>query len=147
MIFLDSAPVQREVPQRLQQGVPLRAQIARNQRNRARIAVAEQPQSRVEQDSEDSDDNDDDSRRKLNASTEKMGAKKRAKLEAKADKKMQREADLEFREDKKKREALAEEEKKKFEEKEKVFIICMFECSILCLVSIEFKFTHYSKKN
>lgn len=46
-----------------------------------------------------------------------MGAKKRAKLEAKAEKKAQREADLQQREEKKKRDALLEEERKKQEQK------------------------------
>jgi hypothetical protein len=48
----------------------------------------------------------------------KMGAKKRAKLEAKAEKRAQREAELKAREEQKKRDALAEEEKKKTEEKQ-----------------------------
>lgn len=47
-----------------------------------------------------------------------MGAKKRAKLEAKAEKKQQREAELQAREEKKKRDAIAEEERRKFEQAE-----------------------------
>lgn len=47
-----------------------------------------------------------------------MGAKKRAKLEAKAEKKQQREAELHAREEKKKRDALVEEERKKVEQAE-----------------------------
>lgn len=51
-------------------------------------------------------------------SGEKMGAKKRAKLEAKHEKKVQRENELRMREDKKKKEAIVEEERQKVEEKE-----------------------------
>lgn len=51
-------------------------------------------------------------------SGEKMGAKKRAKLEAKHEKKVQRENEMRVREDKKKKEAVAEEERKKAEETE-----------------------------
>lgn len=119
--FLEAAPRPREIPQRLQQGVPLRAQIARNQRARARTAAAEQAQAAPEADNEpsDSDDSGDD-RLKPNFSGEKIGAKKRAKLEAKADKKLQREAELAHREDKKKRDAIVEEEQQKLQEKERV---------------------------
>lgn len=49
-----------------------------------------------------------------------MGAKKRAKLEAKAEKKAQREAEEKSRSDKKEREKKMEEERKKAEEKEKL---------------------------
>lgn len=47
-----------------------------------------------------------------------MGAKKRAKLEAKAEKKAHREAELKSREDQKEKDALADEERKKLDEKE-----------------------------
>uniref|UniRef100_A0A182Y7F5 DDRGK domain-containing protein 1 n=1 Tax=Anopheles stephensi TaxID=30069 RepID=A0A182Y7F5_ANOST len=47
-----------------------------------------------------------------------MGAKKRAKLEAKAQKKTEREQELRHREEQKKREALLEEERRKQAEKE-----------------------------
>lgn len=49
---------------------------------------------------------------------EKMGAKKRAKLEAKAERQRQREAELAAREEKKKREALLEEERRKVDQAE-----------------------------
>lgn len=49
----------------------------------------------------------------------KIGAKKRAKLEAKAEKKAAREAEEQLRAEKKKKNELAEEERKKLEEKEK----------------------------
>lgn len=119
--FLEAAPRPRELPQRLQQGVPLRAQIARNQRARARTAVVEQTQApQSDNESSDSDDSGGDDRLKPNFSGEKIGAKKRAKLEAKAEKKLQREAEIAHREDKKKREAIAEEEQQKLQEKERV---------------------------
>lgn len=49
----------------------------------------------------------------------KLGAKKRAKLEAKAEKKAAREAEEQVRQEKRKRDQLAEEERKKREEKER----------------------------
>lgn len=49
----------------------------------------------------------------------KIGAKKRAKLEAKAEKKAAREVEEQIRAEKKKKMELAEEERKKMEEKEK----------------------------
>lgn len=72
---------------------------------------------------DDSDDSDDDGRVKPNFGGEKIGAKKRAKLEAKAEKKNQREAEMQFREDKKMREAVLEEEQRKLAEKEKVIFV------------------------
>lgn len=49
----------------------------------------------------------------------KIGTKKRAKLEAKAEKKAAREVEEQLRTERKKKMELAEEERKKFEEKEK----------------------------
>lgn len=114
----------RAEPVRLQAGVPLRAQMARNQRTRARAAeaaaaVAQQQRPPSDGEESDDDDVDDDGRVRPNFAGEKMGAKKRAKLEAKADKKIQREAELAHREDKKKREELADEERRKADEKER----------------------------
>lgn len=120
--FLETAPrPPRELLQR-QQGVPIRAQIARNQRARAaRTAAAEQTQApQSDNEASDSDDSGGDDRLKPNFSGEKIGAKKRAKLEAKADKKLQRESEIAHREDKKKRDAIAEEEQQKLQEKERV---------------------------
>ena len=103
---------------RLQEGVPRRAQIARNQRNRVRANEQNLPRN-------DNDSGDHESGNELidvpqpDLSGEKMGAKKRAKLEAKAEKKAHREVELKTREEKKKRDAIAEEERKEREEKEK----------------------------
>lgn len=112
----------RAEPVRLEAGVPLRAQIARNQRTRARAAeaaAAAAAQQRPPSDESDDGDGDDAGRVRPNFADEKMGTKKRAKLEAKADKKLQREAELAHREDKKKREEIADEERRKADEKER----------------------------
>jgi len=110
------APQQR-VPVRVEQGVPLRAQMARNQRNRARNVLNEQARNQYDR-VEDVVDDDPTERSAAQLGDEKIGTKKRAKLEAKAEKKAQREVDMQMREDKKKREAMAEEERRKWEEQE-----------------------------
>uniref|UniRef100_A0A336MQ86 DDRGK domain-containing protein 1 n=1 Tax=Culicoides sonorensis TaxID=179676 RepID=A0A336MQ86_CULSO len=98
----------RGVPARVQEGVPRRAQIARNQRNRARAAVVE----------DDPEMDDEDSERPMPDFGEKIGAKKRAKLEAKEEKKKQREAELQAREEQKAKDALIEAERLKQEKEE-----------------------------
>lgn len=110
---------QRAAAARPAEGIPRRAQIARNQRNRLRNNAA------ATADAAD-DVNNDDVEPEAGPSTsnnhefaeEKMGAKKRAKLEAKAEKKMQREQEMKSKEEKKAREEKLEEEKKKQEQKE-----------------------------
>lgn len=95
-------------------GIPRRAQIARNQqRNRAPRPTEQQL---IEEES-DSGNNDDDNAQ-LNQSDEKIGAKKRAKLEAKAEKKNRREVELKAREDRKKRDADLDADRKKEEARE-----------------------------
>lgn len=94
--------------------IPRRAMIARNQRHRATTSAA--AAAAANQDS-DSDDDDGDGRSNIRVD-EKMGAKKRAKLEAKAEKRQQRETEQQMREDKKKRDALIEEERRKDEQRE-----------------------------
>lgn len=79
--------------------VPRRAQVVRNQRNRARVAVA-LPEEQV---AGEPDDDDEIPHAAQDLGAEKMGAKKRAKLEAKAEKKVQREQELKMREDQKKK--------------------------------------------
>ncbi|KAJ6635210.1 DDRGK domain-containing protein 1 [Pseudolycoriella hygida] len=108
------APQQR-VPRRVEPGVPLRAQMARNQRNRARNALNEQARNQYDR-VEDVAGDDAVERPAAQIGDEKMGTKKRAKLEAKAEKKAQREVELQLREEKKIRDAKAEEERKKLEE-------------------------------
>lgn len=103
-----------QVPVRLQEGIPRRAQIARNQRNRGHGNVSNQPAEAAESESE----GEDASRNIAGFNEEKMGAKKRAKLEAKAEKRMQREHELQLREEKKKKEELLADERKKTEQKE-----------------------------
>ncbi|XP_053693579.1 DDRGK domain-containing protein 1 [Sabethes cyaneus] len=94
--------------------VARRAQVIRNQRNRARAA---EPQADDRRDI-DSDHEEDIPHAIQDYSSEKIGAKKRAKLEAKAEKKAQREVELKIREEQKKKDALLEEERKRVEEKE-----------------------------
>lgn len=55
-----------------------------------------------------------------------MGAKKRAKLEAKAEKRQHREQELVAREEKKKKDALDEVERKKAEQAQEVNILKCF---------------------
>jgi len=112
-------PPQQRIPVRVEQGVPLRAQMARNQRNRARNVMNEQ-QARNQYDHvvERPEDDDTTERTAAQMFDEKIGTKKRAKLEAKAEKKAQRDVELQLREEKKKRDAIAEEDRKKIEEKE-----------------------------
>ncbi|XP_049279137.1 DDRGK domain-containing protein 1 [Anopheles funestus] len=98
-------------PAPAEENVPRRAQVVRNQRNRARVAqVAE----RVD----DSEEEDTIPQAQHDYAGEKIGAKKRAKLEAKAQKKTEREHELRLREEQKKRDALLEEERRKVAEKE-----------------------------
>lgn len=90
--------------------IPRRSQIARNQRHRP----TQQPQTSQQQD--ESDDSDAEPNRPNPFAEEKMGAKKRAKLEAKAEKRQQRETEMVAREEKKKRGEALEAERKKTEQ-------------------------------
>ncbi|XP_050084255.1 DDRGK domain-containing protein 1 [Anopheles aquasalis] len=103
---------QEEAVQR-EGNVPRRAQVVRNQRNRARVAE-------VAQQAEQSEEEDTIPEAQHDYSGEKLGAKKRAKLEAKAEKKQQREQELRHREEQKKKDALLEEERRKQSEKEEL---------------------------
>lgn len=94
--------------QRPNDGVPRRAQIARNRGMHIRAG------GRRQSDSEDEDEPVDHA---PDFPDEKMGVKKRAKLEAKAEKKAQREAEEQRRLEKKKKDQQAEEERQKIEEK------------------------------
>lgn len=142
-----TAAAQREPgqPQRLQQrDVPLsRAQLARNQRNRARNAAAAAAADddehvaaaaaadtatnrRVAGRPAAGSDSDDDGAAgggggglRFPDGAERMGAKKRAKLEAKAEKRMHRESELEAREERQHREELLAEERRRADEKER----------------------------
>lgn len=93
--------------------IPRRAMIARNQRHRATTSAT----ATGGHDSESDDDGHGEVRSSV-LSDEKMGAKKRAKLEAKAEKRQQREAEQQLREERKKREALIDEERRKEEQRE-----------------------------
>lgn len=98
----------------MEQGVPLRAQMARNQRNRARNVLNEQVRNQHDQVEDIADDNGAE-RPAVQIGDKKVGTKKLAKLEAKAEKKAQREVEEQMREDKKKRDAMADEERRKRE--------------------------------
>lgn len=95
------------------QAAPRRAQVVRNQRNRARVVAAPAEDVHVA-----ADGSDEDEIPHADFNGEKMGAKKRAKLEAKAEKKAQREQELKMREEQKKKDALLEEQRKIEAEKE-----------------------------
>ncbi|EDV93602.1 DDRGK domain-containing protein 1 [Drosophila grimshawi] len=116
-----AAQPQRGVPLRAQEGVPRRAQIARNQRNRLRAnqnapdavaPVAAAPAAAIDPDGDE--DGDENGPRVPQGAVldEKMGAKKRAKMEAKEQKRLQREQELHDREQRKVKEAKEEAERK-----------------------------------
>lgn len=109
--------VQRAVPERIQPGIPRRAQIARNQRDRNRNRGAANVDNNRVYDQENSDEDVDE--KLIDFGNEKIGTKKRAKLEAKAEKKSQREVELKIREENKKKDLLAADEKTKLDELEK----------------------------
>ncbi|XP_044259039.1 DDRGK domain-containing protein 1 isoform X2 [Tribolium madens] len=102
----------RPAPNRAREGVPRRAQLARNRGARLRANVPqEQPPS------DDELDQNEGQRDIEVPDGAKIGAKKKAKLEAKAEKKAQREAEEQSRAERKKKEQLAEEERRKAEAK------------------------------
>ncbi|XP_026283993.1 DDRGK domain-containing protein 1 [Frankliniella occidentalis] len=109
------APRERAVPQqRAQAGPgPRRAQVARGIRQRNRAQAAAQHDSAEESEEDGPDPSD-----KIDLPEGKVGAKKLAKLQAKAERKAQIEAEQQEREDKKKRQQLQEEERLKEREKE-----------------------------
>ncbi|XP_066998488.1 DDRGK domain-containing protein 1 [Anabrus simplex] len=93
---------------------PRRAVGARHARPRTRFTAQHYNES------DDADDDDDENEPKGIEFSEKLGAKKRAKLEAKAEKKAHREAEMREREEKKKRKEVEEEERLKSEERSKL---------------------------
>ncbi|XP_011179115.1 DDRGK domain-containing protein 1 [Zeugodacus cucurbitae] len=118
-------PAQRGVPVRAQEGIPRRAQIARNQRNRLRqnaAAAAAADQAAALDNALEANDNDEDEDDGEIPSgpvlDEKMGAKKRAKMEAKEQKRIMREQELKQREERKVKEAKLEAERKQQEDRE-----------------------------
>ncbi|CAH1173459.1 unnamed protein product [Phaedon cochleariae] len=102
----------RAGPNRARDGVPRRAQIARNRGVRLRANVAQQ-------DNQESEEENEVNTEELDAFDAKLGAKKRAKLEAKAERKAAREVEEQLRSEKKKKAEVAEEERRKIEQKEK----------------------------
>ncbi|KAK9730506.1 DDRGK domain [Popillia japonica] len=105
----------RAVPNRLRDGAPRRAQMVRNRGARLRAHAAHQQEPLTDDENEQQDGEE----RNIEFPDNKIGAKKRAKLEAKAEKKAQREAEEQSRQEKKKKEQQLAEEKQKQEEKEK----------------------------
>lgn len=110
----ERAPQARAVPVNREAGGP--AGIRRVRRNaRARMGAGRQLD-----DDEDDDDDDDAMLEDLVAMPEgKIGAKKRKKLEMKAEKRAQRERDLEDREERRQKQAMEEERRKQEEQREK----------------------------
>ncbi|XP_045498844.1 DDRGK domain-containing protein 1 [Colias croceus] len=106
----------RAVAQR--DGGPGRVQAVRNQRARMRANAARHA-APLDEDANVADDMDEEGIPESPAVEidDKMGAKKRAKMEAKMEKKKAREAEEKMREMKKKKDQELEEERKKLEEK------------------------------
>ncbi|XP_076250616.1 DDRGK domain containing 1 [Rhynchophorus ferrugineus] len=107
----DDNEIRQPIANRPREGAPRRAQLARNRGARLRANV--QNQDEVEENIEQNEKDD------IDLPDGKIGAKKRAKLEAKAEKKAAREAEELLRVEKKKKAELEELERKKQEEKEK----------------------------
>lgn len=100
-------------------GGPGRVQAVRNQRARMRANAARHQPTLIEEEpvlEEEAEEDGIPEAQKLEID-DKMGAKKRAKLEAKMEKKKAREAEEQMREMKKKRDEEMEEERRKLEEK------------------------------
>ncbi|XP_030767608.1 DDRGK domain-containing protein 1 [Sitophilus oryzae] len=106
----DNVENPRAVPNRIREGIPRRAQLARNRGARLHAAV---------QNNEDPEENLDHTERQTDISDAKIGAKKKAKLEAKAEKKAARVAEEQLRNERKKKTELEEIERKKQEAKDK----------------------------
>ncbi|CAH1975583.1 unnamed protein product [Acanthoscelides obtectus] len=108
----------RPVANRVRDGAPRRAQMLRNRGARQRVNVAVDVADQQEVHAEEAEqDVDNDT---VDVAEGKIGAKKRAKLEAKAEKKAAREAEEQLRAEKKKRQELAENERRQADEKEKL---------------------------
>lgn len=102
-------------------GGPGRVQAVRNQRARMRANAARHQGDVLEEEPGVDDEADEENVQEGGQKVElddKMGAKKRAKLEAKQEKKKMREAEEQLREIKKKKDEELEAERKKIEEKE-----------------------------
>ncbi|KAF9802062.1 hypothetical protein SFRURICE_004313 [Spodoptera frugiperda] len=108
----------RAVAQR--DGGPGRVQAVRNQRARMRANAARHQAAALEEEPDVVDEVEEDNPTETQKVEfdDKMGAKKRAKLEAKMEKKKAREAEEQMREIKKKKDEELEQERKKIEEKQ-----------------------------
>jgi len=99
------------LPNRPRDGAPRRAQLARNRGARLRAIVPNE-------DENDSEAEDEQAKPEIELPDGKVGAKKRAKLEAKAEKKAARESEEKLRAEKKKMAELEEAERKKQKDEE-----------------------------
>ncbi|KOX80208.1 DDRGK domain-containing protein 1 [Melipona quadrifasciata] len=108
---------QTNLAERVAQGRPIR-RVA-GQRNARRRMQATTSQQIEEDDSESEDETNDEAEVKPTTPDFKMGAKKRAKLAAKSEKRAQREIAEREREERKKREQLLQEERDKQSERER----------------------------
>ncbi|XP_026319126.1 DDRGK domain-containing protein 1 [Hyposmocoma kahamanoa] len=113
----------RAQPRAVQQreGGPGRVQAVRNQRARMRANAARHQAALLEEEPGVADEPDEENppeAQKVEFPDDKMGAKKRAKMEAKMEKKKAREAEEHMREIKKQKDQEMEEERRKKEEEE-----------------------------
>lgn len=102
----------RPVPNRIREGAPRRAQLARNRGARLRA------NAQIQEENDSEGENEVPARDDIELPDGKIGAKKRAKLEAKAEKKAAREAEDQLRAEKKKKLEVEEAERKKQQEEE-----------------------------
>lgn len=119
-VFLDQKSAKKKqtnLTERVAQGRPIRR--AAGQRNARRRMQATTSQQIEEDDSGSEDETNDEADEKPIVPDFKMGAKKRAKLVAKSEKRAQREIAEREREERKKREQLLQEERDKQSERER----------------------------
>lgn len=105
----------RGQPHRFRDGAPRRAQMLRNRGARLRAHAAHQQ----EQLTDDENEAPDDEEQNIEVPDNKIGTKKRAKLEAKAEKKAKREAAEQLIQEQKKKEEQLMQQRRKQEEEEK----------------------------
>lgn len=115
--FLSPGTWKAEIPEVQARPAVRRAAGVRNARHRMQGNANYQPHE--EDNNGEVNDDEDDTSDKVEVPDYKMGAKKRAKLAAKAEKKIQRETAERDREERKKREQLLQEERDKQAEKER----------------------------
>ncbi|XP_014661689.1 PREDICTED: DDRGK domain-containing protein 1-like [Priapulus caudatus] len=115
-----AVPRQRVLPAQRNEAVPPAARRRRNVRGRLHDGRQEDASDEDGFDLDGAEQEDDDYLAYAGATDGKIGAKKRAKLEAKADRAKQREAELEDREEKKRQQEVQEEKRKRGEARRKL---------------------------